>query len=112
MKHVASYWEVSDLIAVRVSSLILGLAEKGEKRCPHLPPIVEEFRMIDFRDQILVCLSKSQVFNQFIPITGHSERYRRSCYRRSVVRYMSLFWITASHSSGRGELVILSLGRL
>ncbi|THV04455.1 DNA repair helicase [Dendrothele bispora CBS 962.96] len=29
------------------------LGEKGEKRCPHLPPLEEEFRMNDFRDQIL-----------------------------------------------------------
>ncbi|KAJ7855956.1 helicase C-terminal domain-containing protein [Mycena olivaceomarginata] len=29
------------------------LEEKGDKRCPYLPPIGEESRMVDFRDQIL-----------------------------------------------------------
>ncbi|OBZ69839.1 ATP-dependent RNA helicase CHL1 [Grifola frondosa] len=29
------------------------LGEKGKKRCPHLPPIDEETRMLDLRDQIL-----------------------------------------------------------
>jgi chromosome transmission fidelity protein 1 len=28
--------------------------EKKERRCPYLPPVDEEIRMIDFRDQILV----------------------------------------------------------
>ena len=30
-------------------------AEKGKKRCPHLPSVEEETRMLDLRDQILVC---------------------------------------------------------
>ncbi|KXN88150.1 ATP-dependent RNA helicase chl1 [Leucoagaricus sp. SymC.cos] len=29
------------------------LGEKGDRRCPHLPPLDEDIRMIDFRDQIL-----------------------------------------------------------
>ncbi|KAF5362893.1 hypothetical protein D9758_007152 [Tetrapyrgos nigripes] len=29
------------------------LGEKGEKRCPQLPPLEEDFRMNDFRDEIL-----------------------------------------------------------
>jgi hypothetical protein len=28
--------------------------EKKDKRCQYLPPIDEDFKMIDFRDQILV----------------------------------------------------------
>ncbi len=36
-------------------------AEKGKKRCPHLPTVEEETRMLDLRDQILVrsfCVSR------------------------------------------------------
>ncbi|KAJ3556498.1 hypothetical protein NP233_g11962 [Leucocoprinus birnbaumii] len=29
------------------------LSEKGDKRCPYLPPLDEDIKMIDFRDQIL-----------------------------------------------------------
>ncbi|TFK70379.1 DNA repair helicase [Pluteus cervinus] len=29
------------------------LSEKGEKRCEFLPPLLEDFRMVDFRDQVL-----------------------------------------------------------
>lgn len=31
--------------------------ESDEKRCPYLPPIGDEGRILDFRDQILVCMS-------------------------------------------------------
>jgi chromosome transmission fidelity protein 1 len=33
---------------------LISASEKGDKRCPYLPPIGEESRMVDFRDQILV----------------------------------------------------------
>ena len=29
------------------------LSEKGDKRCPHLPSLDEDIKMIDLRDQIL-----------------------------------------------------------
>jgi hypothetical protein len=29
-------------------------ADKKDKRCQHLPPVDEDFKMISFRDQILV----------------------------------------------------------
>ncbi|KAI0688447.1 DNA repair helicase [Cytidiella melzeri] len=29
------------------------LSEKGDRRCPHLPPMDDEVRMLDFKDQIL-----------------------------------------------------------
>jgi chromosome transmission fidelity protein 1 len=32
------------------------LTEKGDRRCPHLPTMDDEVRMLDFRDQILVSL--------------------------------------------------------
>lgn len=33
---------------------LLSASEKGDKRCPYLPPLGEESQMVDFRDQILV----------------------------------------------------------
>lgn len=31
------------------------IPEKGDKRCPYLPPADDETKMLDFRDQVLVC---------------------------------------------------------
>lgn len=58
MKHAGSCLAVSTsfrdpglLLQPRV---LMGSVEKGKRGCSHLPPLGDEARMLDLRDQILV----------------------------------------------------------
>jgi chromosome transmission fidelity protein 1 len=39
---------------VRFTKKLMDCIEKGDKRCPHLPPIEENEKLHELRDQILV----------------------------------------------------------
>jgi hypothetical protein len=57
---------LSDILAV----------EKKDNRCQHLPPVDEDSKMVDFRDQILVrLLILFEVRTLTCLISGVPERY-------------------------------------
>jgi chromosome transmission fidelity protein 1 len=52
------------------------LTEKGDRRCPHLPPMDDEVRMLDFRDQILVSLQQRRMRLFLRLFQGNAKGYR------------------------------------
>lgn len=82
------------------------LAEKGKKRCPHLPTVEEETKMLDLRDQILVSLPEPRTIWWGVDmIVGCPKGYRGPISHWASSGCMSIFRRTKSDSSGAGERV-------
>lgn len=56
MRLVGNFWEVSYALSNPRLVFIFHCLEKDEKRCHYLPPVGEDEKMLNFRDQILVCM--------------------------------------------------------
>jgi chromosome transmission fidelity protein 1 len=57
------------------------LTEKGDRRCPHLPTMDDEVRMLDFRDQILVSLQEHPHENPFEIVSRQRQRISSRWWR-------------------------------
>ena len=84
------------------------LIEKGDRRCPYLPPSDEEVRMLDFRDEVLVRMHHRDKRARFhLERAGHAERHRRTGRSGQILTFVPLFWLPACDCAVSSESLLI-----